>query len=158
MEQTEKSNGNIKRSLTAYLTSGSAQKMLKDFRYYMHEHSATFQLSKRLADDMLHPLYLCWVFRSHGSRYLLPVPLQHGGTLLSRQAASHLERLVEGKERRETLDGVLPQNWGGTELNCTITVRCSRLRTTTGVHLEVQPVSCSGNFSSFPKGRIRQQG
>ncbi|GFY20111.1 uncharacterized protein TNCV_2148041 [Trichonephila clavipes] len=40
------------------------------------------------------------------------------GTLNSRRAASPLVRLMEGEERWETpdhLQGVLPQNWGGTE-------------------------------------------
>ncbi|GFV11681.1 uncharacterized protein TNCV_976701 [Trichonephila clavipes] len=42
------------------------------------------------------------------------VPVGHGDTLNSRQAASPLVRLVEGEERWETPDhsrGVLPQNW-----------------------------------------------
>ncbi|GFX07749.1 hypothetical protein TNCV_4160181 [Trichonephila clavipes] len=33
----------------------------------------------------------------HDCKYI--VPSRHGGTLNSRRAASHLERLVEGKER-----------------------------------------------------------
>ncbi|GFW44166.1 hypothetical protein TNCV_3855271 [Trichonephila clavipes] len=37
-----------------------------------------------------------------------------------RLASSPLVRLVEGKERWEATD-VLPQNWGGTELNRTVT-------------------------------------
>ncbi|GFV44296.1 uncharacterized protein TNCV_4117731 [Trichonephila clavipes] len=47
-------------------------------------------------------------------------PLQHGGTLNSRRAASPLERLVKGAERWETPDqpqGVFPQNCGGNEPN-----------------------------------------
>ncbi|GFV31859.1 uncharacterized protein TNCV_3790691 [Trichonephila clavipes] len=50
------------------------------------------------------------------------VPSQHGGTLNSRRAASPLMRLVE--EKWVTPDhpqGVLPQNWGGTEQNHTVT-------------------------------------
>ncbi|GFX01986.1 hypothetical protein TNCV_371751 [Trichonephila clavipes] len=55
------------------------------------------------------------------------VPLQHGGTLNSHQAASPLlggrgGSLVAGNERPLTFfQGVLPQNWGGTELNHTVT-------------------------------------
>ncbi|GFW99096.1 uncharacterized protein TNCV_3008661 [Trichonephila clavipes] len=52
------------------------------------------------------------------------VSLRHGGTLNSRRAASPL--VEEGGWGRElgplTLpQGVLPQNWGGTELNRTVT-------------------------------------
>ncbi|GFY21637.1 hypothetical protein TNCV_1167821 [Trichonephila clavipes] len=52
------------------------------------------------------------------------MPLQYGGTLNSRQDASSLARLVEGKERWEAPDyteGVLPQNWCGIEPNPTVT-------------------------------------
>ncbi|GFY01820.1 uncharacterized protein TNCV_1468101 [Trichonephila clavipes] len=45
------------------------------------------------------------------------VPFRHGGTLNRRGAASPVMRLVEGEERWESLDhlqGVFPQNWGGT--------------------------------------------
>ncbi|GFV24390.1 hypothetical protein TNCV_2005731 [Trichonephila clavipes] len=54
----------------------------------------------------------------------LVVPLEHGVTLYSRRAASPLVRLEKREERRKTpdhLQGVLPQNWGGTELNRTVT-------------------------------------
>ncbi|GFT82756.1 hypothetical protein TNCV_1784731 [Trichonephila clavipes] len=46
------------------------------------------------------------------------VPLWQVGTLNSRRAASPLMRLVEEEERWEPPDhpqGVVPQNWGGTE-------------------------------------------
>ncbi|GFW81773.1 uncharacterized protein TNCV_2884471 [Trichonephila clavipes] len=49
---------------------------------------------------------------------------RHGGTLNSRRAASPLVRLVEGEERWEAPDhfqGVLPLNWGETELNRSVT-------------------------------------
>ncbi|GFS97332.1 uncharacterized protein TNCV_1824901 [Trichonephila clavipes] len=49
---------------------------------------------------------------------------RHVGTLNSRRAASPLVRLVEGKERWETLvhpQGVLPRSWGETELNRSVT-------------------------------------
>ncbi|GFW24245.1 uncharacterized protein TNCV_738711 [Trichonephila clavipes] len=52
------------------------------------------------------------------------VPSRQGGTLNSRRAAIPLVRLVEGEERWETLDhpqGVLPLNWGKTELNRSVT-------------------------------------
>ncbi|GFU85966.1 cullin-4A [Trichonephila clavipes] len=52
------------------------------------------------------------------------VPSRHDGTLNSGRTASHLVRLVVGDERWEapySPQGVLPQNWGGTELNRTIT-------------------------------------
>ncbi|GFS85597.1 uncharacterized protein TNCV_2794351 [Trichonephila clavipes] len=59
------------------------------------------------------------------------VPSRHGGTLTSRRAASLLVRLVEGEKRRQAPDhpqGVLPQNWGGTELNRSAT--CMVLKAT----------------------------
>ncbi|GFV07824.1 uncharacterized protein TNCV_305721 [Trichonephila clavipes] len=52
------------------------------------------------------------------------VPSRHGGTLDSRRAASPLVRWVEGEERWETPDPpwcVLPQNWGETEQNHSVT-------------------------------------
>ncbi|GFX41275.1 uncharacterized protein TNCV_2219731 [Trichonephila clavipes] len=48
---------------------------------------------------------------------------RQGGTLNSRRAASPLMRLVEVEERLEAPDhpqGVLPQNWGETERNCSV--------------------------------------
>ncbi|GFW05782.1 hypothetical protein TNCV_602541 [Trichonephila clavipes] len=44
-----------------------------------------------------------------------------GGTLNNRQAASPFVRLVKGKRPLVTHQGVLPQNWGRTELNRTMT-------------------------------------
>ncbi|GFS98792.1 cullin-4A [Trichonephila clavipes] len=59
-------------------------------------------------------------------------PLRYGGcTLNSRRTASPLVRLMEGEERWEAPDpsqGVLPQNWGETEPNCTAT--CTVLKAT----------------------------
>ncbi|GFX67962.1 uncharacterized protein TNCV_2288242 [Trichonephila clavipes] len=52
------------------------------------------------------------------------MPSRHGGTLNSRRAACPLVRLVEGEERWETPDihqGLLPQNWGETEQNRSVT-------------------------------------
>ncbi|GFV45297.1 uncharacterized protein TNCV_2037501 [Trichonephila clavipes] len=49
---------------------------------------------------------------------------RHMGTLNNRRATIPFVRLVEREERREAPDhlkGVLPQNWGGTEQNHTIT-------------------------------------
>ncbi|GFU63640.1 uncharacterized protein TNCV_4588451 [Trichonephila clavipes] len=54
-----------------------------------------------------------------------------GGTLNSRRAASSLVRLVEGEERWNAPDhpqGVLPLNWGETELNRSVT--CMVLKAT----------------------------
>ncbi|GFV36633.1 semaphorin-2A [Trichonephila clavipes] len=52
----------------------------------------------------------------------------------------------------------LPLNWGGIVLKIVLSpIWCSRLRSTQGAHIEVQPVSESGNFPSFPSGRTRQQ-
>ncbi|GFU63834.1 uncharacterized protein TNCV_3496461 [Trichonephila clavipes] len=48
---------------------------------------------------------------------------RHGGTLNSYRAKSPLVRLVKGEERWEAPDlpqGVLSQNWGGTDQNCTV--------------------------------------
>ncbi|GFV05838.1 uncharacterized protein TNCV_5035771 [Trichonephila clavipes] len=58
-------------------------------------------------------------------------PLRHGGTLHNRRDASPLVWLVEGETRWEAPDprqGVLPQNWGATELNSTVT--CMVLKAT----------------------------
>ncbi|GFV87524.1 uncharacterized protein TNCV_3281621 [Trichonephila clavipes] len=63
--------------------------------------------------------------------YKCIVTSRHGGILNSRRAVSPLVRLMEGEERWEALDypqGVLPQNWGGTELNRSIT--CMVLKAT----------------------------
>ncbi|GFV09955.1 uncharacterized protein TNCV_4517091 [Trichonephila clavipes] len=56
------------------------------------------------------------------------VPLRHGCTLNSRQATSTLVWLVEGCGRSLTTPGVLPQNWGGNEPNCSVT--CMVLKAT----------------------------
>ncbi|GFW73001.1 hypothetical protein TNCV_831221 [Trichonephila clavipes] len=53
------------------------------------------------------------------------VPLRHEGTLNSRRAACLLVKLGKGEERWESSDdfqGVLPQNWSGTETNRTVTL------------------------------------
>ncbi|GFV83899.1 uncharacterized protein TNCV_1479011 [Trichonephila clavipes] len=58
------------------------------------------------------------------------VPLRHQGTLNPLRAASPLVRL-EGEERwvaSEAPQGVLPLNWGGAELNRTVT--CMVLKAT----------------------------
>ncbi|GFW69873.1 uncharacterized protein TNCV_1403261 [Trichonephila clavipes] len=54
------------------------------------------------------------------------MPPRHAGTLNSRRAASPLVRLVEEEERWEATDhpqGDLPQNWGETELNHSVTYK-----------------------------------
>ncbi|GFX69109.1 cullin-4A [Trichonephila clavipes] len=56
---------------------------------------------------------------------------RHEGTLNNRRAARLLVRLVERMRGGRPLtlpQGVLPQNWGGTELNCTVT--CMVLKAT----------------------------
>ncbi|GFS83987.1 uncharacterized protein TNCV_2363991 [Trichonephila clavipes] len=58
--------------------------------------------------------------------YKCIVPSWHGGILNNRHTASPLVRLIEGEDRWEVPDppqGVLTQNWGGTELNRTITCK-----------------------------------
>ncbi|GFV34259.1 uncharacterized protein TNCV_991801 [Trichonephila clavipes] len=58
------------------------------------------------------------------------VPSRHGVTLNSRRASIPLMKLVEGEEKWEAPDHpTLPQNWGGTELNRSVT--CMVLRATT---------------------------
>ncbi|GFS51569.1 uncharacterized protein TNCV_549831 [Trichonephila clavipes] len=52
------------------------------------------------------------------------VPLRHGGTINSLRATCLLVRLVEREDRwkdPDPLQGVLPQNWRGTELNPIVT-------------------------------------
>ncbi|GFU00194.1 uncharacterized protein TNCV_801731 [Trichonephila clavipes] len=49
------------------------------------------------------------------------VPSRQGDILNSRRAASPLVRLVEGGGRPLTPQGILPQNWGETELNRSVT-------------------------------------
>ncbi|GFX06589.1 uncharacterized protein TNCV_3018231 [Trichonephila clavipes] len=67
------------------------------------------------------------------------VPLRYGGTINSRQAASPLGRLVEGKKRWEASvhsEDVLPKNWNGTEQNRTVPVWCSKIRITTDIQIK----------------------
>ncbi|PRD23882.1 UNVERIFIED_CONTAM: hypothetical protein NCL1_45210 [Trichonephila clavipes] len=59
------------------------------------------------------------------------VPSRHGGTLNSCRATSPLVRLVAEKKRWEAPDhpqSVLPQNWGETEINRSVT--CMVLKAT----------------------------
>ncbi|GFY14487.1 hypothetical protein TNCV_1315411 [Trichonephila clavipes] len=59
------------------------------------------------------------------------VPSRNGGTLNSRRAAIPLVRLLQGMSDGRFLpvpQGVLPQNWGGTELIRKFT--CMLLKTT----------------------------
>ncbi|GFX97521.1 uncharacterized protein TNCV_2840811 [Trichonephila clavipes] len=59
------------------------------------------------------------------------MPLWHGATLNRRRTTSPRVRLVEGEKRWEASDhpqGVLLQNWGGTEPNRTVT--CMVLKAT----------------------------
>ncbi|GFX80275.1 hypothetical protein TNCV_2642911 [Trichonephila clavipes] len=68
------------------------------------------------------------LYPGRGSR----VPSRHGGTLKNRRATSPLVRLVVARDERceanSLLQGVQPQNWGGTELNRTVT--CMLLKAT----------------------------
>ncbi|GFV15379.1 hypothetical protein TNCV_4834061 [Trichonephila clavipes] len=60
-----------------------------------------------------------------------------------RSMSSTRHRLVEGEERREIPDhqqGVLPQNWGGTESNCTVT--CMVLKTKANDRRKTLALSC----------------
>ncbi|GFT15106.1 uncharacterized protein TNCV_4316771 [Trichonephila clavipes] len=71
------------------------------------------------------------------------VPLQHGGTLNYRRAASPLVRLAEGEDRWEAPDfpqGFLPQNWGGTEQNRTAT--CTVLKAKANDRRKNPAISC----------------
>ncbi|GFT60902.1 uncharacterized protein TNCV_3616211 [Trichonephila clavipes] len=62
--------------------------------------------------------------------YKCIVPSWQGGTLNSRRAASSLVRWWKGKrwEAPDHPEGVLPQNWGDTELNRSAT--CMVLKAT----------------------------
>ncbi|GFV88771.1 uncharacterized protein TNCV_3355231 [Trichonephila clavipes] len=76
--------------------------------------------------------------------------MQHRGTLNSRRPASPLVSLLEEEERWESPDhlkGVLPQNWGGTELKRTVTC----LRLTTCVHLALCRDEFRGSRSDIVK-------
>ncbi|GFW39753.1 histone-lysine N-methyltransferase SETMAR [Trichonephila clavipes] len=87
-------------------------------------------------DTMPHPPYSpdlapsdYYLFRSLLN--FLDVPARHGGTLNSCRAASPLVRLAEREKRWEAPDhsqGVLPQKWGETQQNRTIT--CMVLKAT----------------------------
>ncbi|GFV67460.1 hypothetical protein TNCV_4621411 [Trichonephila clavipes] len=81
-------------------------------------------------------------------------------TLNSRRATSSLVRLVVGEERWEASYplGYSPSKleWNRAKSYCHL-YGAKRLRPMIGVHPEVQPVSYSGNFPSFPLGRTRQQ-
>ncbi|GFX29783.1 hypothetical protein TNCV_4749121 [Trichonephila clavipes] len=58
------------------------------------------------------------------------VPSRHGGILNSCPATNPFVRMVEGEERWKTPyrpQDILPQNWGGTEQNRTVTTYASFL-------------------------------
>ncbi|GFW89162.1 hypothetical protein TNCV_2685951 [Trichonephila clavipes] len=62
--------------------------------------------------------------------------LRNGYTLNRHRAASPLVRLVEARwEAPVDFYGVLPQNWGGTKPNHTVTYMVLKLLLTTGMHL-----------------------
>ncbi|GFW63212.1 uncharacterized protein TNCV_581521 [Trichonephila clavipes] len=66
---------------------------------------------------------LCRAYNKNQSIRFIHRLSVHGNTLNSRQVSSPLVRLVEGEERWEAPDysqGVVPQNWNGTEQNSTV--------------------------------------
>ncbi|GFS90968.1 uncharacterized protein TNCV_2119691 [Trichonephila clavipes] len=68
------------------------------------------------------------------------VPSRHGGTLNSHRATSPLVRLVEGEERWEVPDhpqGILPKNWGETELNRSVTCMVLKVTANDRHHLAI---------------------
>ncbi|GFX03022.1 uncharacterized protein TNCV_3261681 [Trichonephila clavipes] len=72
---------------------------------------------------------------------------RHGGALNSRRAASLLVWLMEREERWENpdlLQGTLPQNWGGTELSCTVT--CMVLKVTANDRRTSNPEALNRRF------------
>ncbi|GFS54159.1 uncharacterized protein TNCV_2527001 [Trichonephila clavipes] len=85
------------------------------------------------------------------------VPLRHGGTLNSRQAASPLVWLVEGVEMGETSDpppGVLPQNRGGNEPNRFVTCMVVKATVNDWRHLAL----CHDEFRAPRYGLCRSGG
>ncbi|GFX02251.1 uncharacterized protein TNCV_138271 [Trichonephila clavipes] len=65
-----------------------------------------------------------YVFKICNKALSQRMPSRHEGTLKSRRAASPLGRMGGGEERWETPNhpqGVLPLNWGETELNRSVT-------------------------------------
>ncbi|GFX30548.1 uncharacterized protein TNCV_3461991 [Trichonephila clavipes] len=80
------------------------------------------------------------------------VPVRHGGTLNSRQAASPLMRLVKGEERWEASDhphSVLPLNWNGIEPNCTVTCMLLKATANDRRHLALSHDEFCGPRSGF---------
>ncbi|GFU55035.1 uncharacterized protein TNCV_425431 [Trichonephila clavipes] len=63
------------------------------------------------------------------------------GTLNSPRTANPLVRLVEGEERWKTPDhsqGILPQNWGETERNCSVTCMVHKAKANDRRHLALR--------------------
>ncbi|GFX53572.1 uncharacterized protein TNCV_2326871 [Trichonephila clavipes] len=68
------------------------------------------------------------------------------------RAASPLVRLVEGKEKQEALDhpqGVLPLNWGETELNHSVTCMVLKATANDRIHLALSHEEFRGPLSGF---------
>ncbi|GFV02375.1 transposable element Tcb1 transposase [Trichonephila clavipes] len=77
---------------------------------------------------------------------------RHGGALNSRRAVSLLVRLVEGEERWEAPDhsqGVLPLNWGETELNRSVTCMILKAMANDGRHLVLAMMNFVGLDLAF---------
>ncbi|GFX55171.1 uncharacterized protein TNCV_1156321 [Trichonephila clavipes] len=84
------------------------------------------------------------------------VPSMHGGILNSRQATSPLVRLVEVEERWEAPDHsqkVLPQNWGETELNRSVTSMVLKATANDRRHLAL----CRSGGSSNNNNRVKSK-
>ncbi|GFW01983.1 uncharacterized protein TNCV_1148631 [Trichonephila clavipes] len=88
------------------------------------------------------------------------VPSQHGSTLNSRRATSPLVKLGEGGDKWEAPDhpqGVLPQNWGETELSHSVTCMVLKAMANDRRHLAL----CHDDFLEvlhqiLPKSSIRK--
>ncbi|GFV95757.1 uncharacterized protein TNCV_1728071 [Trichonephila clavipes] len=75
----------------------------------------------------------------------------------TRRATSPLLRLVEGEERWEALDhlqGILPQNWGGTKQNRTVTCMVPKAKANDRCHL----VLCQDEFRGPRSSLCRSSG
>ncbi|GFT63648.1 uncharacterized protein TNCV_870831 [Trichonephila clavipes] len=82
------------------------------------------------------------------------VPSWHGSTLNSHRAANPFVRLVEGIQRLEAPDhprGVLPQNWGGNQLNRSAICMVLKATANGGHHLGLRRDEFRGQII-YPNG------